>query len=168
MTSAGLLTDTFGRIRDVVHEAVEGLSVDDLMHRIDAEANSIDWLVWHLTRVQDDHVAGVAGTPQVWTSAGWAQRCGLPFGESEHGYGHTSAQVAAVNLDAATLLGYHDAVCDATLTFLGTLTDVDLDRVVDKAWDPPVTMSVRLVSVIADSLQHAGQAAFIRGILARR
>ncbi|HVA04971.1 MAG TPA: DUF664 domain-containing protein [Acidimicrobiales bacterium] len=168
MTSAALLTDTFGRIRDVVHEAVEGLSVDDLMERLDAEANSIDWLVWHLTRVQDDHVAGVAGTPQVWTSAGWAKRCGLPFDESEHGYGHTSAQVAAVNLDAATLLGYHDAVYDATLTFVGALTDGDLDRIVDTAWDPPVTMGVRLVSVIVDSLQHAGQAGYIRGILARR
>jgi len=168
MTSAALLTDTFGRIRDVVHEAVEGLSVDALTARLDAEANSIDWLVWHLTRVQDDHVAGVAGTPQVWTSGGWAKRCGLPFDESEHGYGHTSAQVAAVNLDAGTLLGYHDAVYDATLIFVGALTDGDLDRVVDTAWDPPVTMGVRLVSVIADSLQHAGQAAFIRGILARR
>ena len=168
MTSAELLTDTFGRIRDAVHEAVEGLTVDDLMARLDADANSIDWLVWHLTRVEDDHVAGVAGTAQVWTAAGWAKRCGLPFADSEHGYGHTSAQVAAVNLDAATLLGYHDAVHEATLQFLGPLTDADLDRVVDDHWDPPVTMGVRLVSVVADGLQHAGQAAFIRGILARR
>ncbi len=168
MTSAELLADTFGRIRDVVHEAVEGLSVEALMQRLDSEANSIDWLVWHLTRVQDDHVAGVAGTRQVWTSAGWAQRCGLPFDESDHGYGHGRAEVAAVNLDAATLLGYHDAVCDATLGFFAGLTDGDLDRVVDEGWDPPVTLGVRLVSVVADCLQHAGQAAFIRGILTRR
>ena len=79
MTSAELLADTFGRIRDVVHEAVEDLSVDDLMARLDAEANSIDWLVWHLTRVQDDHVAAVAGTDQVWvwsSSGGTVTRLG--------------------------------------------------------------------------------------------
>ena len=100
--------------------------------------------------------------------SGWAKRCGLPFDESDHGYGHGTAEVAAVNLDAATLLGYHDAVCDATLRFIGQLTDADLDRVVDERWDPPVTLAVRLVSVVADDLQHAGQAAFIRGILTRR
>ena len=168
MTSAELLADSFGRIRDAVHEAVDDLAVDALMARLDAEANSIGWLVWHLTRVQDDHVAAVAGTSQVWMSSGWAKRCGLPFDESDHGYGHGTAEVAAVNLDAATLLGYHDAVCDATLRFIGQLTDADLDRVVDERWDPPVTMAVRLVSVVADDLQHAGQAAFIRGILTRR
>ena len=47
------------------------------------------------------------------------------------------------------------------------LTDADLPRVVDERWDPPVTLGVRLVSVISDCLQHAGQAAFVRGILLR-
>ena len=47
------------------------------------------------------------------------------------------------------------------------LTDRDLDRVVDERWDPPVTLGVRLVSVISDDLQHAGQAALIRGIFDR-
>jgi hypothetical protein len=37
--------------------------------------------------------------------------------------------------------------------------------VVDASWDPPVTLGVRLVSVISDDLQHAGQAAYLRGMI---
>jgi hypothetical protein len=39
---------------------------------------------------------------------------------------------------------------------------------VDDYWDPPVTLGVRLVSIISDDLQHVGQAAFIRGVIERR
>jgi uncharacterized damage-inducible protein DinB len=165
MTSAELLQDAFGRVRGVVHDAVEDLTPEQLATRPGGVANSIAWLVWHLSRVQDDHVAAIAGTEQVWTQTDWAQRFGLPFDIEDTGYGHGPAEVAAVTSDAATLLGYHDAVCEATLRFLERIVDADLDRVVDENWDPPVTMGVRLVSVIDDDLEHAGQAAYARGIL---
>ena len=48
---------------------------------------------------------------------------------------------------------------------LTSLSADDLDRVVDRRWDPPVTLGVRLVSVADDGLQHAGQAAYVRGLL---
>jgi Protein of unknown function (DUF664) len=92
----------------------------------------------------------------------------LPFDVSDTGYGHDTQQVAAVTSDAVTLLGYHDAAHETTLRFLRQVTDTDLDRIVDDRWDPPVTLGVRLVSVIADDLQHAGQAAYVRGVLQRR
>jgi hypothetical protein len=168
VTSAELLIDAFDRIRGVARRAVEGLSADDLAYRVDAEANTIAWLGWHLTRVQDDHIAGVAGGEQVWTSQGWAGRFGLPFDQHATGYGHTAADVAAVRVDADLLLGYLDATHERTVSYLATLTDDDLPRVVDDNWDPPVTLAVRLVSVISDSLQHAGQAAFLRGLVERR
>jgi uncharacterized damage-inducible protein DinB len=169
MTPAtALLIDGFGRIREVVHAATEGLDEDDLTFRVDAEANSIAWLVWHLTRVQDDHVADVAGSEQVWTDAGWAERFGLPFPATATGYGHSAADVAAVRgVDSGRLLGYYDAVHDRTVAFLESLAENDLDRVVDTSWDPPVTLGVRLISVLSDDLQHAGQAAFVRGVLER-
>jgi hypothetical protein len=44
------------------------------------------------------------------------------------------------------------------------VTPADLDRVVDKRWDPPVTLGVRLVSVVDDDAQHVGQAAYVRGL----
>ena len=167
MTVAELLHDLFERVATDVHGAVEGLDGDALTHRVDAEANSIAWLVWHLTRVQDDHICEVAGTEQTWTAGGWVERFGLPFPVNSIGYGHSSDEVAAVRADAALLLGYFDAVHARTLQYVDGLTDADLDRVVDRRWDPPVTLGVRLVSVADDDLQHAGQAAFVRGIVER-
>ncbi|MEC4018635.1 mycothiol transferase [Streptomyces sp. H27-D2] len=169
MRSIDVLTDSFERVRDAVHGAVEGLSPDDLSARAEGEANSVAWLVWHLTRVQDDHVSEVAGQEQAWLTDGWADRFGLPFDPADTGYGHTSDEVAAVRVESGDeLLGYYDAVHARTLAFVAGIEDGDLDKVVDKAWDPPVTLGVRLVSVIADDLQHAGQAAFVRGVALRR
>jgi hypothetical protein len=106
---------------------------------------------------------------QVYTAQGWAQRFGLPFDPKAHGYGHSSADVAAVRVgDPALLSGYYDAVHDQTQRYVRGLTAPDLDRVVDEAWDPPVTLGVRLVSVVNDTTQHVGQAAFLRGVLERR
>jgi hypothetical protein len=166
VTSAQLLTDAFERIREVVHEVVDGLTSEQLGHRIDDDANSIAWLVWHLTRVQDDHTADVMGTEQVWTAEGWAERFSLPLDLADTGYGHSSDQVASVQVASGDLLtGYYDAVHAKTVAYVSGLKDGDLTRIVDPGWDPPVTLSVRLVSVISDDLQHAGQAAIIRGIL---
>jgi Protein of unknown function (DUF664) len=169
MNSAVLLVDAFGRVREAVHGAVRGLTPEQLAFRADGDANSVCWLVWHLTRIQDDHVADVAGTEQVWTSQGWNERFGLPFEPWATGYGHSSDDVAAVSVDSGDLLlGYYDAVHAQTIRFVERIPDPDLDRIVDESWDPPVTLGVRLVSVIDDDLEHAGQAAFVRGIVLRR
>jgi len=168
VTSAELLIDAFDRIRGVVRAAVSGLSPDQLAWRPDDDANSIAWLVWHLTRIQDDHIAGVAGTDQAWTTAGWADRFDLPFTPGSTGYGHGPADVAAVRVGADLLLGYHDVTHERTVAYLTGVTDADLPSVVDRNWDPPVTLAVRLVSVVSDDLQHAGQAAYVRGLLERR
>lgn len=168
MRSADLLVDAFGRVREAVVEVVDGLTPDELAYRVDSKANSIAWLVWHLTRVQDDHVADVRGAEQVWLSDGWMERFDLPFDPMETGYGQTGDDVAAVRVESGDLLiGYHQAVHDATVAYVRTLTDADLDRIVDEAWDPPVSLGVRLVSVITDDLQHVGQAAFVRGVVER-
>ncbi|HZB50434.1 MAG TPA: DUF664 domain-containing protein [Mycobacteriales bacterium] len=168
MTSADLLADGFDRIHGLVHSVVDGLDTDELAARVDPGANTIAWLVWHLTRIQDDHVAAVAGTEQVWTADGWVERFGLPFDPADHGYGHDADQVGRVRVAGELLTGYHDAVHRRTLDYVRTVTDADLPRVVDTSWDPPVTLAVRLVSVLSDDLQHAGQAAFVRGMLERR
>jgi uncharacterized damage-inducible protein DinB len=169
MTSAELLIDAFGRVREAVHDAVTGLTAEQLAWRADTKANSIAWLVWHLTRIQDDHVTDVAHTEQVWISGGWAERFGLPFPPRATGYGHSSDDVAACQVESPDMLtGYYDAVHEQTIAFVRGVTDADLSNVVDYAWDPPVTLGVRLVSVIADDLEHAGQAAFVRGMVERR
>jgi Protein of unknown function (DUF664) len=168
VSSNELLIDGFGRIREIVHEVLDGLTQEDLDFRVDESANSICWLIWHLTRVQDDHIAGAGGLEQVWLSSGWEQQCGLPLDPGDTGYGHDSDEVAVVRLPSHLLAGYHDATYEQTISFVSSLTEADMNRIVDRRWNPPVTMAVRLVSVLADDLQHAGQAAFIKGLLERR
>lgn len=168
MNAIDILGDAFSRVRGTVHAAVADLTPDQLAHRVDPGANPIGWLVWHLTRVQDDHVAGVAGVEQVWSAQGWADRFGLPYHVSAIGYGHDADEVGQLRVASPRLLtGYYDAVHEQTLRYLRTLGDADLDRVVDENWDPPVTLGVRLVSVADDDIQHAGQAAFVRGVIDR-
>ena len=170
-TSAELLIDGFGRIRENVADVLGGLTAEELAYRFDGDANPVSWLVWHLTRVQDDHVAAAFGVTQVWSSEGWAGRLGLPAKMMDHGYGQSSEQVAAVAAatSASGLLGeYHEATYAQTVKLVSKLRDADLDRVVDRRWTPPVTLGVRLVSVLDDDMQHVGQAAYVRGILLRR
>jgi uncharacterized damage-inducible protein DinB len=166
MKSNGVLLDAFGRIRENVEATLEELDDGSLARRPAGTGNSIAWLIWHLGRVEDAQVASAAGLDQVWTSQDFAGRFGLPLTERDTGYGHSSHQVDAVQAAPELLLEYYNAVHRQTVEFVNTLTDQDLDRIVDKRWDPPVTLGVRLVSTIADCLQHVGQAAYAKGLKA--
>jgi len=166
VTAAQLLVDAFDRIREVVEETVAGLTPQQLAFAPQPGSNSIGWLVWHLTRIQDDHLADAAGTEQLWTRDGWSRRFRLPFDDAETGYGQASSDVDSVRVGSGDLLrDYHDAVHDQTVRQLRMWGEPALDKVVDEHWDPPVTLAVRLVSVLADDLAHAGQAEYVRGLL---
>jgi hypothetical protein len=162
-----VLEDLFGRIGPTVTRAVDGLGDDALAARLDPGANTVAWLAWHLARGQDTQVAAAVGREQVWTRDGWSRRFDLPFDDRATGYGQSATDVGRVRASDDLLLGYVHAVQVESHDVLAALTDDDLDRVVDEAWDPPVTLGVRLVSVAVDSLQHAGQAAYVRGVLER-
>lgn len=161
-------SDAFDRVAERVASVASDLSVEAATWRPDPEANSIAWLLWHLTRVQDDHMAELAGVEQVWTSQGFYERFGLPFGQEAHGYGQSSEEVGRVRTPPGELVEYHQAVRAATGRYLETLTVAELERVVDDSWDPPVTAAVRLVSVIDDCAEHVGQAAYVKGLAERR
>jgi uncharacterized damage-inducible protein DinB len=161
-----VLADAFGRVREQVTAIASGLGTEELHWRPNQNANSIAWLLWHLTRIQDDHVAGVAGTEQLWTAGGWFDRFGLRFDRSATGYGFTASEVEAVRVDSPQLLvDYHDAVASSTVAWLANLDDDAYERVVDHWRGEPITLGVRLVSVVDDDAQHIGQAAYVRGLL---
>lgn len=165
MTPSELLKDAFTRVVESAERAVDGLSEDRLTARPGPDANTIAWLVWHVARTEDAQIAAVAGSAEVWTAQGFVDRFGLPFPASATGYGMTSEEVGEVKAGAEVLTDYLRATHAATLAYLDTVTDVDLDRVIDERWDPPVTLGVRLVSVVNDATQHVGQAAYVRGLL---
>ena len=164
METSDLLTDTFGRIRELYVDVADDLSPEAAHRRPDDVGNPLAWLLWHTARVQDDHVAGLTGGTQAWHH-GWQERFGLPFGSADIGYGHSFEEVDAVRIeDISALVDYHGAVHALTLGYLSGVDASELDRVVDRRWDPPVTAGVRLVSFAGDCLQHLGQAAYVKGL----
>ena len=160
-----LVADAFGRAQELVDGITADLSPELASYRPDPGANSIAWLVWHATRVQDDHVADLAGVDQVWPQ--WRDRFGLPFDDWASGYGQGAEEVGQVTVSAELLAGYHRDVQRLTRAYIDKLTEDELERIVDTNWDPPVTASVRLVSVIDDITQHLGQAYYVQGMADR-
>ncbi len=154
-----LLHDSFSRVQQLVHSTVQGLNNDGLQFRPNNTGNSIAWLIWHLTRIQDDHIADAASREQVWLAEGWQGKFDLPFDAADTGFGHSSDDVQKVQLTAKQLTDYYDAVHAKTTDFIQSLKPSDYERIVDDSWNPPVTLAVRIVSILADDLQHAGQAA---------
>jgi hypothetical protein len=166
MDIAGLLLDIYGRVLPLAQDAVDGLDAGELATQPAPGANSIAWLIWHLARVQDHHVSELLDTTQLWESGDWAERFGLDGDPSDTGYGHTVEEMDRVRPDGPdALLDYLTAVDQRTREMLSGLSPADLDRIVDRRWDPPVTLGVRLVSIADDCLQHVGQAAYVRGLL---
>lgn len=159
-----LLRDAFTRPIEHVDELTEGLTDEQANYRPTPNANSIAWLIWHSARVQDLQLAPIAGVDQVWTRDGWVDRFGLDLPRNDSGYGHGPDEVAKVRAPVELLAGYYHAVNTLTLEFVAGVTAEDLARVIDRNWDPPVTASARLVSIIDDCAQHLGQAAYLRGI----
>ncbi len=166
MESKELLFDAYSHIRRIVHQAADGLSQEQLAYRPEEGSNSIAWLIWHLTRIQDSHLAPVTQLDEAWLNEDWSERFGLP-GSSSIGYGDGPAEVAAIRPDGELLLGYHDRVSGRVLDYLGTVDADELDRIVDTSYDPHVKAGVRLISVTSDNLQHAGQARYLRGMIER-
>ena len=163
-----LLRDAFTRLIEHVDELTDGLTEAQAAYRQGPNANSIAWMIWHSARVQDVQLAPIAGIEQVWTHDGWVDRFGLDLPRNDTGYGHGPDEVAKVRASADLLAGYYRAVHNVTLEFVVRVTAEDLARIVDKNWDPPVTASARLVSIIDDCAQHLGQAAYLLGVAHRR
>ncbi|HEY2332692.1 MAG TPA: DinB family protein [Acidimicrobiales bacterium] len=158
--------ELFGRIRPLVDRAVSGLTPAELATVPAPGTNSIGWLAWHIARIGDHHLSEVMNADQVWVTSSWPAEFGLAPDPDNVGYGHTPDDVASVQPTGPdACLGYLDEVVGRTKTFLTGLTPDGLDVIVDRRWDPPVTLGVRLVSIANDALQHAGQAAYVRGLL---
>ncbi|MDV3125638.1 mycothiol transferase [Mycobacterium sp. 21AC1] len=160
-----LLRDAFTRLIEHVDDLTDGLTEEESRYRPTPQANSIAWLLWHSARCQDLQLCDVAGVEQLWTRDGWVDRFGLDLPPNDIGYGHNADDVAKVHASAELLAGYYHAVHKATLEYITTVTPEELSRIVDTRWDPPVTASARLVSIVDDCAQHLGQAAYLRGII---
>ena len=165
MEGAELIVIALERVNAILHRSLEGAPADMLCRMPAPHANSMAWLAWHLTRVQDDHVSDLAGLPELWAGGEWSARFGMEPDDAETGQGHTFEEAAAFQVGSAeALLAYQDATFERSAKYLGALKPADLNRELDEPqYDPLPTVGVRLVSVVSDNTQHAGQVAYLRG-----
>ena len=161
-----LLVDGYGRILESMKNVLTGLTQDDLNWQPRNDCNSIGWLTWHLTRQQDAQIASLMGEEQLWINDGWHSKFHRDPDPKDTGFGHTPDQVSAFKSpDAQILLDYQSAVLERSKHYFRTLSKDDLDRELNEPWFKPLpTLGVRLISILGDSLVHAGQAAYIRGL----
>lgn len=166
MEGAGLVLDALGRVREMVRTALKDLSPEELLS---PPRPHISWLVWHLSRVQDANFSALLKRPQLWIAGGWHARFKMPPEPRDYGSGHrqTRAQVESFTVaDKTLLLAYLDTVFAQTKSYLSTVVNEDLNRVLDEPqYTPKPTLSVRLVSVVNCNTRHAGQIEYLRGLV---
>ena len=161
-----LLIDGYRRVPEFLENVLKGLTQDDLDWQPRHDCNSIGWLVWHLTRQQDAQIASLMGENQLWGRDKWYTKVGRQSEPDDVGFGHSPEQVSAFKSpQSGTLLGYNRAVAERSKQYISSLSEDDLDRELNEPWFQPLpTVGVRLVSILDDSVLHAGQAAYVRGL----
>ena len=161
-----LLKDGYGRVPDFLEHVLKGLSQVDLNWQPKADCNSIGWLAWHLARQQDAQIASLMGEEQLWIKEKWYAKFNRQAEPMDLGFGDMPEQVAAFKTpDTKILLDYNRAVVERSQQYIQTLSESDLDKELEEPWfKPPPTVGVRLISIMDDSMIHAGQAAYARGL----
>ena len=145
---------------------LDGLNEEDLNWQPKPDCNSIGWLAWHLTRWHDVMVSNLMKAEQLWIKEGWHQKFGRAADKEDSGMGAKAEDLAKFKSpDAETQLGYQKAVLERSRRYFPTLTPQDLDKIFEGTpFKPPPTWGMMLMGTLSDSLQHAGQAAYVRGL----
>jgi DinB family protein len=123
MTDGEVLADFIADLNAGIHQAVTGLSAQELAWQPDAEGNSIGVTVWHISRGFDVLKVRLLEQRQAlaeqWHTQGWAQKAGYDpraIGTGGLGVltGYTQEEVAAIpQLSAEDLLAYLDQAAEA-------------------------------------------------------
>ena len=164
MTWQTMIVEIFERVSQTVARTLEGLTQEELNQQPSHDSNSIGWLVWHLLRVQDLTISDLSNTEQVWIKGKWYNKFNRSADPMDFGLGHTPEDLAAFKSpDIQTLLTYQKAVDEKAKSYLNQLPESELDRKLDHPVFP--TVAARIISALSDSLQHAGQAGYIRGLI---
>lgn len=162
MVAIDVFLDAFVRNHEALHRTLTDLTDDELARE---PHPPIGWLAWRLTRVMDNNLARLSGGKQLWIAKGWAARFGMPPNPDDYGRSvtHTREQVRAFRAAAKLLLEYHDAVHEALMAYLESLTDDDLMRKLDEPrYQPLPTVAVRLVSVLENAMTNRGQISYLK------
>jgi hypothetical protein len=129
MDAVTLLRNQLTGVHAMYREVVETVTPDEWTARAHPGANPPGFLAWHMPAVRDWAVhVWCRGVPEVRVSST------LPGVNPPHppfGMSIDEAEAIARAVSREDVLAYADAVHEATMAYLDTLTDADLDTVPD-------------------------------------
>lgn len=174
MDTNPFIKQTLDHFESRLDQTLRGLTNEELAWRPNAEANSIAFVIWHTTRVEDRFMQKmVRETEEVWTGGGWYSRLGLDEGDT--GVDFSVDRLASFPaLSVENLRDYLDAVRAETNAYLDAAAPAGFDLVPDRNPFPEVpgadeyfegcTIARMFLILIGEHFQHLGHAAYIRGL----
>lgn len=164
MTINEFIEDALAKEHEFLMEAVQDLTPEELAWRAGPEANPINWILWHMLRVEDMWIQFfIHSQPEIWERDGWHEKFGLPT--RDNGFGHTPEQVAQFpTLDLRELLNYGEAVRAATLAYLKELAPEDYE-VVPRERRPEMSVGDIFRQITGEFYQHQGQISYLKGLI---
>ena len=154
----------FDRLSQLLDKAIDGLTEEELNWQPNPDCNNMGWLVWHLSRGQDKAVWEITGEEQLWVKDRWYDKFNRQPDPDNSGFSHSSEDIAGFKSpDYKTLLGYYHAVQERSKNTFNSLSSNDLDNKIDNPFH--ATTGIRIAAILYDNLQHAGQVAYLRGLL---
>lgn len=160
------ILDNLNRIQRALTEALDSLTYEELTWQPDDEANSIGFLLWHITRCEDTYIQSlIFQRPQVWVSEGWHDRMSLPDDLWNNGNGYTVEQLTDFRVpELKDLLEYAQEVRRRTNDFLRDLTPERSEEIIAQEGFGGISVGGLLSYMLCELTQHIGQIAYIRGL----
>ena len=146
--------------------AMNGLTAEERRHQPGPESNHIDFLVWHIARVEDMWIQMFAqGKPAIWQEGGWAEKLGIDH--NELGFGFTIEQARDLPVYDYDLMDeYANEVRQSTLAYIDSASVEELSKPRETpvpAWNP-FSVGFALTRILVEHNQHVGHIAYIRGM----
>lgn len=151
------------RSEEFLTSALKDLSQQEFAWSPGPESNSMAFIMWHQARVEDFFVNRVIrGQVELYEAQGFRDRLGTP--PKDTGNSYTVEKLRAWQAPPMeTLVAYHQAVRQATLDLLETVTPQKLDEV-PKPDRSPESVGIMLMRVITEAAHHVGQMSYLRGM----
>ncbi len=151
---------------DKLKRALDGLSEDELHWRPALESNTIDWMVWHMARVEDNWVnVRLRESESIWDRDGWAERCGVEV--PDNGYGQSAEEIRAIPpFNVPLVMDYYAAVRQGTTDYFeNEMQEEDLNKEVPHARYDPINYAWVLGHLLCEEAEHLGQIEYLRGMM---
>ena len=159
------LNEAFEKLK----RALDGLSEDELHWRPTLQSNTIDWMVWHMARVEDNWINGrLRNSETIWDRDGWAVRIfGDETGQDWGGWGQTAEEIRRMpTFDVPVVMEYYTEVRKGTSEyFANEMREEDLAKEVPHPRYDPITYAWVLGHLLCEEAEHLGQIEYIRGMM---